>query len=200
MRLLISVRIRRATAWSCSFSVSESKNFCNSVIGRSTSSEMFFHPRGRIPLRVSDGCRGISGKASFRDSCQHHTVLNLILILLEHLEEVVDAMEVLVSFPKCATLLVCQLIVRGENREIELIRIMNQFIFHSPIFSPRQQTMAPSYTDNERLALPDVRQCRSPCRSFAYGAGTDRRVEREHLIVRLLKSDAVRFEFRAETI
>jgi len=36
--------------------------------------------------------------------------------------------------------------------------------------------------------------------ALAYGAGTDRRVEREHLIVRLLKSDAVRFEFRTEII
>ena len=39
-------------------------------------------------------------------ACQHHTVLNLILILLEHLEEVVDAMEVLVSFPQHPALFV----------------------------------------------------------------------------------------------
>ena len=57
------------------------------------------------------------------------TLNGAMMDILDGLSGIVDAMEVLVSFPECATLLVCQLIVRSENREIELIRIMNQFIF-----------------------------------------------------------------------
>ena len=49
IRLLISNKMRRATFVSCSFSFSSSKNFFNSVIGRSTSSDIFFPPTRTYP-------------------------------------------------------------------------------------------------------------------------------------------------------
>ena len=33
-------------------------------------------------------------------TCQHYPILYLILILFQHLEEIIDAMEILIAFPK----------------------------------------------------------------------------------------------------
>jgi len=108
-------------------------------------------------------------------ACQHHTILNLVLVLFKHLEKVVDAVEILVSFPQHPALFIGQLVVRGENREVEFFCIVNQF------FAPFTHLLAPpaddgSVVDRQRTVghyqmFVDADHL---AESFAYRTGTDR--------------------------
>ncbi len=68
---------------------------------------------------------GTDGLAA--ESAQHHTVLYLVLVLLHHAEELVDAHPVMwvalflggQTVPEPVLLLLCQFIVRFEDREVE---------------------------------------------------------------------------------
>ena len=81
------------------------------------------------------GFRFQTGTVAFRAKCfsaipgKHHTILYLILIFFKHLEEVINTVEILVSFPKQPALFVRQFIIRSENREVEFLRIVDQLFF-----------------------------------------------------------------------
>ena len=68
---------------------------------------------------MTDGTVGLTPVTT-----QHHTVLDLVLVLLEHLEERVDTRTLLLplvrreSMPQPVFLLLCQVHVRLENGEV----------------------------------------------------------------------------------
>ena len=61
-------------------------------------------------------------------ACQHHAVLNLILVLLQHLEEGVDASLFSRAVPQIVLLLLSQLIVRSEDGEVVSRGFVQEFL------------------------------------------------------------------------
>ena len=61
-------------------------------------------------------------------ACQHHAVLNLILVLLQHLEEGVDASLFSRAVPQIVLLLLSKLIVRSEDGEVVSRGFVQEFL------------------------------------------------------------------------
>ena len=134
-------------------------------------------------------------------ACQHYAILYLVLILLHHLEEGVDALEVTGPFPQHPALFVRQLVVRGENGEAGFFRTAYHHVFplahllaspaHHRTFVDGEGTVG----DDQMLVNAD-----DTSETLTLRTGSDRGVEGEHLVVGLFKRYAVRLEFGAETI
>ena len=132
---------------------------------------------------------------------QHHAVLYLVLVLLQHAEEGVDAFEVGRTLPQHAALLVGQLVVGGKDGEARLFGAADDHV------APFAHLLAPpahhgSVVDGQGAVghhqmLVDADDA---AEAFAFGASAHGRVEREHLVVGLLEADAVGLELGAEAV
>ena len=140
---------------------------------------------------------------------QHDTILNLILILLQHLEEIIDGYAVVLvagliagqSVPKHILLLLRQVIVRFEDGKIVLGSTTAEFFLpHLHLIAvPRLHTTVVDrqcgigndevFVDADNLA-----------ETLTLRAGTSRRIEGEHLVVGLLERHAVSLETLGEVV
>ena len=134
-------------------------------------------------------------------ACQHHTVLYLILVLLEHLEEGVDAGLRPRSVPQIILLRLRELIIGGKDGEVVLGCIADKLV------APGTHLLAtPAYHAAVVYAQRSVGHhellvdANDASEAATLGAGTHRRVEREELLRRLLEGDAVGLEALAERV
>ena len=138
---------------------------------------------------------------------QHHAVLYLVLVLLHHLEEGVDAGFLLQTavagqtVPQPVLLLLRQRVVRLEDREVVLGGML-----YEPVFPLAHLLAVPGHhaavVDGERGIGDDqvLIDADNLAEALAFRTGAHGRIEREHLVGRLLEGDAVGLEARAEII
>ena len=165
-------------------------------LGDAASAHPYITGFGLQPGAVAFGAKGFTAITR-----QHYTVLYLVLVLLQHLEEGVDALEVAGSFPQHAALPVRQFVIGCENGEAGFLRAAYHHVFPFAHFlSAPAHYGAVVYGegavgDNKMLV-----DANDTSEAFAFRTCPDGGVEREHLVVGLFKRDAVRLEFGAETV
>src|SRR5690554_5273526 len=78
----------------------------------------------RCWLQSSSFAKGTDGLSAI--TCQHHSVLYLVEVFLQHSEEVIDAIDVLfvMSIPEELFLLLCKVVISTMNGEIYLVGIV----------------------------------------------------------------------------
>ena len=115
-------------------------------MGISTMSVMLRRDFHVLARPCAGGCPGSRGRRCGPGSGEQHAVLNFVSLLIELVEEVVQAVEVLVAGPE-QSFSATEVLIRTVNGEIEPDAVFQQRFSHSPIFSVRQGAMAPSNTD-----------------------------------------------------
>ena len=134
-------------------------------------------------------------------ACHHHAVLYLVLVLLHHFEEGVDAFEVGRTLPEHPSLLLGEVDVGGKDGEPRLFRSANHHLtpFAHHLASPADHG---SIIDREGAVGHHqmLVNADNPSKALAGGAGSQGGVEGEHLVVGFLKGDAVGLELRAEAV
>ena len=133
-------------------------------------------------------------------SGQHHTILYLILVLSQHAEKLVDAdgavapfVLLIHSMPKHLLLSVRQLVVRREDGEI-LILVGSPDKFLLPLRHLFSLPACHTAVIHRQVGVGDDQTLVNPYDAsvaLALGAGSHRRIEREHLVGRFFKLDAV---------
>ena len=140
-------------------------------------------------------------------SSHHHTILDLVLVLLHHLEERVDARFLLCFFirgetmPQPVFLLACEIHVWLENREVILCCMTTEPLL--PFF--HLITMPANHTTivyrkcgvGDYQSLVDTNHTTE---TLTLRTSSCRRVEREHLVIRFFERYAVCFETSREVI
>ena len=143
------------------------------------------------------------------ESAQHHAVLNLILVFLHHSEELVDAHTVVritvffrwQSVPEPVFLLLRQLVVRLEDREVVRFRPADEFLephahlLATPAHHATVVEAQRSVRNHEFLVDAD-----DASESLAGRAGAQRRIEGKHIVGRFLEFHAVGFESGREVV
>ena len=140
-------------------------------------------------------------------TCEHHAVLYLVLVSLDHVEEVVDAdvFAVLLNpwtfVPEIIFLFLGKVVIWLENGEVVLWCTTAEFVFPFAhlLSTPTEDCAvidAEQFVRNDKVLV----NAYNTSESFAVGAGSDGRIEREHLFCRLFELNAVGFEAYAETV
>ena len=125
----------------------------------------------------------------------HDTVLNLILVLLEELEETIYPREVRTTFPEQRFLFAGKLIIGLVNWKVHLIGIQDKlslkfahlltFPTHDTIFVDRQRLIG-----NDQIFI-NADHITKP---FASRTSSQRRIKIKHQIGRLFKTQPVKFK------
>ena len=148
---------------------------------------------------MADGTGGLSAIAG-----EHDAILNLVLVLLEHAEELVDAdahvapfVDLRHSMPEDVFLLLCELVVWGEDREVVALCCAHKLLlpFRHLIALP---ALHASVIDGEFLARYDTVfvNANDLAVAFAFRACAYGGIEGEHLVCRFFKLNAVCLEFQ----
>ena len=161
----------------------------------------------RFLLQSCAAAVGAHGLAT--EAAQHHAVLYLVLVLLHHAEELVDAHPVVrfavflrgQTVPEPVLLLLCQFEVGLEDREVVRLRAADELLEpHTHLLSPpaHHATVVETHGlvgDDEFLVDAD-----DAAEALAGGTGAQGRVEGEHIVGRFLEGDAVCFEAGGEIV
>ena len=151
---------------------------------------------------MTGGAYGLSAVA-----CEHHAVLYLVLVGLDHVEEVVDADSLVVLLnpwtfmPQVVLLLLCEVVVWLEYGEVVLWRTAAELglPFAHLVTAPAEHgavVHAQQLVGDDKVFV----NAYYAAEALAVGAGADGRVEREHLLRGLLELNAVGLEAYAETV
>ena len=143
------------------------------------------------------------------ESAQHHTVLYLVLVLLHHSEEFIDAHTVVripvflcrQTMPEPVFLLLGQLIVWLEDREVEWFCTADKlFEPHAHLLSTPANHAAVVKTERGVGNHEFLIDAYHASESLAGRAGAQWRVEGKHVVCRFFKGDAVCLETGREIV
>ena len=161
-----------------------------------------FHIQGILAQTASPAflAAGLPGKPA-----QHILVLDLVLVGLDPPEEFIQTDQTrsliprVTAFPYQVPHFLRKLTVRGEYGNMVTFRHRNQVVLEpAHLLAPPAGYGAVIYAlafvgNDQVLAYAD-----DLSQSAAYGAGPERAVETEHILVRLAETDSVRLEGTAE--
>lgn len=162
-----------------------------------------------VSLRLQTGAVTFRTGRLTTIAAQHHPVLDLILVLLHHLEESIDAdlvVNVLMTFggesmPQHVLLLLRQVVVRFEDREVILRGTPAELLFpHAHLLTMPAYHTAVVYRQGavgNHQMLVDTDDL---AKALALRTGTHGGVEGEKVVGRLLELHAIRLEAHGEII
>ena len=162
-----------------------------------------------VGFLLESGTMAVGTNRLSTESAQHHAVLYLVLVLLYHSEELIDAHPFLLftflfarqTVPQPVLLLLSQFEIRLEDREVVFCSSADEFLEpHTHLFaSPANHTSViyahRSVRDDEFLI-----DAYYAAETFAGRAGSERGVEGKHIVGRLFKLHAVSFEPGREVV
>ena len=162
-----------------------------------------------VGFLLESGAMAIRTDGLASESAQHHTVLYLVLVLLHHSEEFVDAHPVVrvallvrrQSMPEPVFLLLGEFVVRLEDREVVWLRTSDEFLephahlLSTPAYHASIVEAHGSIRDDELLV-----DAYHASESLAGRAGTQWGIEGKHVVGWFLEGDAVGFEPGREII